>query len=151
MTFEWYKNNKKVEMHSSGDWWAEGEFSLSGDHDEIFAMEPGFDHLGYYHCLVSNAFGTAKSEVIQVVNKRPERETWETPALLTNKPGNHGHLTTAGSLQTFKCEAGEDTDITWTKNATVLPDNNGKNELVIANVAKEDIATYACNASNPYG
>ena len=65
LTFEWYKNDRLVDDNSSGDWWAEGEFVVGGDQGQIFIMAAEHNHLGYYHCLAVNEFGTAKSEVIK--------------------------------------------------------------------------------------
>ena len=73
LTFEWYKNDRLVDDNSSGDWWAEGEFVVGGDQGQIFIMAAEHNHLGYYHCLAVNEFGTAKSEVIKASTVRLDK------------------------------------------------------------------------------
>ena len=104
--------------------------------------------------LVSNCVLMKTTLSTQVVDKLPERQSWETPAKIVKDPGQHGHFVTAGNQFKVGCEAeaGENgegaVDIAWTKNGQPLAQGN---ELVVTNVNKDDIATYACNATSPYG
>jgi len=144
-TYTWFKNGERLADESAGI-----KLISDEDHSQLEFSSPAPEHEGFYHCVAENDYGKAKSTVVHVTSKPP------TPSRGTSAPvfqkGPEIELLRAGNTAKFNClaEGTPEPEIVWLKNGEVIPGETGS-ELVIHNIGSEDVANYACNASNSAG
>lgn len=148
-TYQWYKNEKPLTQDSPD---SKGITLMSDDeHSQLDFSSPSSHHEGYYYCEATNPLGKARSTVSHVAPSFPTLpEGTVTPAF---RKAPKTELKSIGSRVELSCEAeGIPTpSISWTKNGEAIETTSTMNSLVIPSLSQEDVANYACNASNIAG
>ena len=140
-SIQWYKNSQPMAANSSG---------LTLKADALDFTSPGLEHEGYYHCEAVNSLGRAKSSLVHVTSKLSKPGKGVTAPEFVLAPENE--IASEGSKVELLCEADgvPEPVIEWTKNGDVMEGETGT-KLVVEHLSKEDVANYACNASNAGG
>lgn len=146
--YNWFKDGVKLLTDQLDG------LALSGDNQQILDFfNPNVAlHSGLYHCIASNSLGSSHSEVLTI---RPggsgNHSTWMSVPSFTKQP--IVEIQEAGKDVTFNCEADgvPKPKIVWTKNGQVMPQGTDRPRLTIPSITTDDVAAYACNASNEAG
>ena len=146
-TYRWFRNSQLLtdELLAQQDI----EEMSDGEHSELHFSSPTAEHEGYYHCEAENSLGRARSSNTLVAPTFPSPPPGTSPPHFTEAPRTE--LQSLGSKVELVCKASGDPrpDITWTKNGKILETKT--DTLVIPSLGQEDVANYACNASNIAG
>eukprot|EP00092_Neocalanus_flemingeri_P009191 GFUD01009892.1.p1 GENE.GFUD01009892.1~~GFUD01009892.1.p1 ORF type:complete len:761 (+),score=236.03 GFUD01009892.1:117-2399(+) len=147
-TYQWFKNNQPLSPDSPD---SQGITLMSDDdHSQLDFSSPSSHHAGYYYCEATNPLGKARSTVSHVAPTFPPLPEGSVAPVFIKAPKTE--LKSIGSRVELSCEA-EGTpppSISWTKNGEPLPEAGGST-LIISSLSQEDVANYACNASNIAG
>ena len=146
-TYHWYKNNNLLTMEMMEE--QDIAVVFNDDHSQLIFQEPRAGHEGYYHCEAENHVGLAKSSATHVSPAFPDPPPGTTKPHFEVAPKTE--LQSLGKRVELVCRAAgsPQPDITWTKNGKIL--NIKTDTLIIPSMAQEDVANYACNASNIAG
>ena len=143
--YTWFKNNQKLATDSAGI-----KFLHQDNSSRLVIDSPGPEHEGYYHCEAENDLGKAKSVVVHVSkNARKVPKESSVPEFVEEPDIK---LLTVGSTAEFTCRAKgkPEPSLVWMKNGEIIPGETGQ-QLVLHNIGRQDVANYACNASNIAG
>ena len=120
-----------------------------GEHSQLHFSSPTAEHEGYYHCEAENPLGRARSSNTLVAPSFPSPPPGSSAPSFVVAPKTE--LQSLGSRVELVCRASGHPrpDISWTKNGEVL--DTTADTLVFPSLGEEDVANYACNASNIAG
>lgn len=145
-TYKWFKDGVEI---------LEGEmegirFMSAGDHSQLDFTNPSSSHEGYYYCEATNSLGKARSSVSHVAKEFPTIPEGAIPPTFVRAPQTE--IQSLGSKVDLVCETeGNPTPkIEWMKNGEKISGEAGPH-YVINSLSENDVANYACNASNVVG
>ena len=147
-SYQWYRNNEEL---SSDNLASHGVQIISNNqYSQLYFPSPTLDQQGYYYCEATNILGTARSSVSHLAPVFPPPAPQHSPPVFTITPKTE--LKSLGSRVVLSCQAEgtPEPSIVWTKNGEIIPVESGKS-LIIPSLRQEDVANYACNASNIAG
>ena len=145
-SYQWFKNDQPFVSNLPE---SKGITLMSDDeHSQLDFSKPSPQHEGYYYCEATNYLGKARSTVTHVAPSFPPSPPGAAAPSFIQAPKTE--LKSIGSRVELVCEAeGSPTPrISWTKNGEPV---SSSNSLVIPSLGKDDVANYACNASNSVG
>ena len=169
--YRWFHNNEEVGSDTEGSGNDESIVVgrvFSDDNQKLTFSSAEPRYLGFYHCEATNEHGTAKSEVISVLDKPvdglyPDPEGYTVPEFTDGGP--KPQLAPFEQQATLHCVASGDPtpDIIWTRDGKVINpiyeiNHPGQitlgqpgNSLTVNSVNEKTVGTYACNATNRAG
>ena len=142
-TYSWYKDGVEVEE-------MEGVRRVEdSEHSQLDFFSPQEHQAGSYHCEAANSVGRARSAQSRVLLSLSPPVPGSVIPSFTRAPQTE--VQTLGSRVELHCEAtGEpEPEIVWLKNGLEVA--RGEQALVIQSLSQQDVANYACNASNVAG
>ena len=145
-SYQWFKNNQPFVSNLPE---SKGITLMSDDeHSQLDFSNPSPQHEGYYYCEATNYLGKARSTVTHVAPSFPPSPAGAAAPSFIQAPKTE--LKSIGSRVELVCEAeGSPTPrISWTKNGEPV---SSRSSLVIPSLGQDDVANYACNASNSVG
>ena len=146
-TYRWFRNNQLLTRELLDQ--LDIEEISDGEHSQLHFSSPTAEHEGYYHCEAENSLGRARSSNTLVAPTFPSPPPGTKPPSFVEAPKTE--LQSPGSKVELVCRASGEPrpDITWTKNGEILETKT--DTLLIPSLGEEDVANYACNASNIAG